>query len=265
MKRRAGGESRRAGRAGRRALIIQHAAVETLGANFSAVLADAGFDLIPLTGGAGEFTAPALTEIDLIVSLGGPQSANDPNPALQQEIDYLRAAAGTAAGQPPAPVVGVCLGAQLLARALGGEVSPTGGYQFGLRKIDVTAAGAADPAFREVAVPLAPTLHGERFSVPPKGTLLATGTMLRRDGGYLRIPMAFRCGVSYGFQFEPQLTLAELRVWNRELAGDYQLMGERFDPQEEAARNLREFAAFAPFHERQMARLLRAILDQAGY
>ena len=264
MKRRAGRERRRAGRAGRRALIIQHAAVETLGANFSAVLADAGFDLIPLTGGAGEFTAPALTEIDLIVSLGGPQSANDPNPALQQEIGYLRAAAGVA-GQPPAPVVGVCLGAQLLARALGGEVSPTGGYQFGLRKIDVTAAGAADPAFREVAVPLAPTLHGERFSVPPEGTLLATGTMLRRDGGYLRIPMAFRCGVSYGFQFEPQLTLAELRVWNRELAGDYQLMGERFDPREEAARNLREFAAFAPFHERQMARLLRAILRQAGY
>ena len=259
MKRRAGRERRRAGRAGRRALIIQHVAVETLGANFGAVLADAGFELIPLTGGAGEFTAPALTEIDLIVSLGGPQSANDPNPALQQEIDYLRAAA---AGQP---VVGVCLGAQLLARALGGEVSPTGGYQFGLRKIDVTAAGAADPAFREVAVPLAPTLHGERFSVPPEGTLLATGTMLRRDGGYLRIPMAFRCGVSYGFQFEPQLTLAELRVWNRELAGDYQLMGERFDPREEAARNLREFAAFAPFHERQMARLLRAILRQAGY
>ena len=246
----------------RRALVIQHIAVETLGANFSAVLADAGFELIPLAGGgAGSFAAPPPAELDLIVSLGGPQSANDPNPALQQEIDYLRAAA---AGAPPVPVVGVCLGAQLLARALGGEVSPTGGYQFGLRKIDVTAAGAADPAFREVAVPLVPTLHGEQFSVPPGAALLATGTMLRRDGAYLRFPMAFRYGLSYGFQFEPQLTCAELRVWNRELAGDYALMGERFDPREEAARNLREFAAFAPYHERQMARLLRAILRQAA-
>ena len=250
----------------RRALIIQHVAVETLGTNFGAVLGEAGFELVPLAAyagsdGEGRFDPPELAELDLIVSLGGPQSANDKNPALQREMDYLRAAA---AGEPPVPVVGVCLGAQLLARALGGEVAPTGGYQFGLRKIDVTADGAADPVFREVAIPLVPTLHGERFSVPPDGTLLATGTMLRRDGSYLRFPMAFRYGLSYGFQFEPQLTFAELQVWNRELAGDYELMGERFDPGEEAARNLREFAAFAPFHERQTARLLRALLRQAG-
>ena len=260
--------SHRAAGVSRRALVIQHIAVETLGANFSAVLADAGFATIPLlaagagSDGAGRFAPPAPAELDLIVSLGGPQSANDRNPALQQqEIEYLRAAA---AGDPPVPVVGVCLGAQLLARALGGAVAATGGYQFGLRKIEVTAAGAADPAFREVAVPLVPTLHGERFSVPPGAALLATGTMLRRDGSYVCIPMAFRSGLSYGFQFEPQLTCAELRVWNRELAGDYALMGDRFDPREEAARNLREFTAFAPYHERQMARLLRAILRQAG-
>jgi hypothetical protein len=65
-----------------------------------------------------------------------------------------------------------------------------------------------------------------------------------------------------GFQFEPQLTLDELRVWNRELAGDYELMGDRFDPAAEAARNLREFTAYAPLYERQMARMLRAFLHQ---
>ena len=174
-------------------------------------------------------------------------------------MDYLRAAA---TGSPPTPVLGICLGAQLLSRALGGELAPTGGYQFGLRKIDVTAAGAADPVFREIAVPLVPTLHGERFTVPDGGALLAEGTMLRRDGGYVRFPMAFRYGLSYGFQFEPQLTLDELRVWNRELAGDYELMGDRFDPAEEAARNLREFTAYAPLYGPQMARMLRAFLRQ---
>ena len=247
---------------GRTAAVIQHAAVETLGANFTAVLEEAGFRPVgvPVYRGAPRFErldAPELPAVDLIVALGGPMSANDDLPALREEIDYLRAAA---AGAPPTPVLGVCLGAQLLSRALGGDVRPTGGYQFGLRKLDVTAAGAADPVFGAIDVPLAPTLHGERFSVPAGAELLAEGTMLRRDGGYSRIPMAFRYGPSYGFQFEPQLTLDELRVWNRELAGDYALMGSRFDPAEEAARNLREFTAFAPYHERQMARMLRTLL-----
>ncbi len=252
----------------KRAVIIQHIAVETLGGNFTRVLQDAGFSLIqvPLYAEAPDFAAfdaPDLSEVNLIISLGGPMSANDNYPALIQEMAYLRAAAtGNVGNSPPTPVIGICLGAQLLSRALGGAVAPTGGYQFGLRKIDVTTDGVSDPVFSEITTPLVPTLHGEQFTVPPDATLLAQGTMLRRDGGYVRIPMAFRYGVSYGFQFEPQLTLDELRIWNRELSGDYLLMGDRFDPAEESARNLREFEAFAPHHEAQMARMLRALLNR---
>ena len=252
----------------KRAVIIQHHPVETLGGNFTGVLRDAGFALttVPVFEGAPDFTAfnaPDLSETDLIVSLGGPMSANDNYPALIQEMAYLReAATGNLGSVPPTPVVGICLGAQLLSRALGGAVAPTGGYQFGLRKIDITAAGDTDPVFSEIKIPLVPTLHGEQFTVPLDATLLAQGAMLRRDGGYVRFPMAFRYGSSYGFQFEPQLTLDELRVWNRELASDYTLMGDRFEPAQESARNLREFQAFAPHHEAQMARMLRALLNQ---
>ena len=252
----------------KRAVVIQHHRVETLGSNFTAVLRNSGFTLttVPLYEGAPDFTeydAPHLSEIDLVISLGGPMSANDSYPALIQETAYLRAAATGDLGRvAPTPVVGICLGAQLLSRALGGAVAPTGGYQFGLRKIYVDAEGTADAVFGEIKIPLVPTLHGEQFTVPPQGTRLAEGTMLRRDGGYVRFPMAFRYGLSYGFQFEPQLTLEELKVWNRELAGDYTLMGERFDPSEEAARNLREFTTFAPYHEAQMARMLCALLNQ---
>ena len=254
----------------RHAVIIQHHRVETLGSNFTGILQDAGFSLqhVPVYQGAPDFArfdTPDPSEIDLIVALGGPMSANDNFPALIQEMAYLRAAAtGDVGNRPPTPVVGICLGAQLLSRALGGAVAPTGGYQLGLRKIDITADGASDPAFRKIAVPMVPTLHGEQFTVPPGATLLAEGTMLRRDGGWVRHPMAFRYGVSYGFQFEPQLTLDEFRVWNRALAGDYELMGDRFDPTEEASRNLREFTAFAPHHEAQMGRMLKALLGQAG-
>ena len=256
---------------GKGAVIIQHHPVETLGGNFIGILEQAGFDLhhVRVCDGApdfAEFDAPDLSGVDLVVALGGPMSANDNFPALIQEMAYLRAATtGDVGNQPVTPVVGICLGAQLLSRALGGAVAPTGGYQFGLRKIDVTEAGRADPAFGEISIPLVPTLHGEQFTVPSGGTLLAEGTMLRRDGGYVRFPMAFRYGPSYGFQFEPQLTLDELRVWNRELVSDYELMGDRFNPKQEAARNLREFTAFAPYHEAQMGQMLRALLVQAGF
>ena len=162
------------------------------------------------------------------------------------------------------PVFGVCLGAQMMATALGGVVEPSGGYQIGLKKISVTAEGKADRVFRNIEIPLVPTLHGDTFSIPEGAVKLADAFMLRRDGAYRRINMAFRYGRSYAFQFEPQLTLEEFRVWGRELRGDYQFLGSRFDTEEEAAANLREFAAFAPHHEKQMRRLLIAFLSNAG-
>lgn len=245
------------------ALVIQHHRFETLGANFSSILGESGYEVVtvPVFEGEpvfGEFDAPDLGDVDLIIALGGPMSANDGYPALQREMEYLRMAAETGK-----QVLGICLGAQLLSRALGGTVEPTGGYQFGLRKLWVSEEGHADPAFSNIVIPLVPTLHGECFSIPPGAVRLAEGFMLRRDGRYRRINMAFRYRNAYGVQFEPQLTLDELRVWNRELAGDYELMGPKFDPEVEAQRNLREFARFASAHEAQMGAFLRAVIALA--
>ena len=47
-------------------------------------------------------------------------------------------------------------------------------------------------------------------------------------------------------------------------SGDYGLMGDAFSPKEESARNLREFAKFAPEHQRQMTTLLEAFLANAS-
>lgn len=248
----------------KRALIIRHAAPETLAGNFRGVLLDQGFELEPLNvfdsaPGYERFDAPDLADIDLILILGGPFSANDDLPALHQERAYLRDALAQ-----DKSVFGVCLGAQMMSTALGGTVEPSGGYQIGLKKISITAEGTADRVFGNIEVPLVPTLHGDTFSIPRGAVKLADAYMLRRDGTYRRINMAFRFGRSYAFQFEPQLTLEEFRVWDRELRGDYRFMGSRFDPDEEAAANLREFTAFAPYHEKQMRRLLLAFLETAG-
>ena len=247
------------------ALIIRHAAPETLGANFTSILQEEGFqlaslNLFDLAPCYGRFPEPDLGQIDLIVSLGGPLSANDDFPALGQERELLKGAF-----HHDIPILAVCLGAQLLCRALGGSVQPTGGYQFGLRKISVTEAGDADPVFGKIRAPLVPTLHGECFSIPEGATPLAEGHILLRDGAYRRINMAFRAGNCYAFQFEPQLTLDELEVWNQELYADYELMGHNFSPAEEATRNLGEFAKFAPIHEGQMGDMLRAFLLNAGF
>lgn len=249
---------------GNRALIIRHSSVETLGANFSSVLKRNGISLtelniFELAPGYERFSAPDLTQVNLLIILGGPMSVNDNFPALQSEQQLIRSAIIT-----DIPVFGVCLGAQLMSEALGGTVEATGGFQFGLRKVDVTKAGSSDPVVSKIHVPLVPTLHGDCFSTPPGAVLLAQGKMLCRDGSSKTIDMAYRYQNCYGFQFEPQLTLEELVVWNRELYNDYALMGDLFDPAEESARNLREFTRYAPLYESQMRNLLTAFLENTS-
>ena len=245
-------------------LVIRHAEPETLAENYTSALVERGFEIRFLNVFESAprfdvFSPPSLEDTGFVIVLGGPQSANDEYPALRSERSFL--AEAMSAG---VPVFGVCLGAQLMARVLGGEVRPTGGYEFGLRKIWITKEGSRDPVFGNLRVPLAPTLHGECFTVPPGATELAYGYMLCRDGTFMRQSLAFRFGKSYGFQFEPQLTLDELRVWNRELSDDYEKMGPLFDPVMEAETNLREFAAYSPIYEAQSRKILMAFCDNAG-
>ncbi len=248
----------------KRALVVQNSPIETLGSNFGAVLREAGFSFRGLgVHGDGlqdpQPPFPAVSDIELLIALGGPASANDPYPALRAEEHFLGEAHNAGV-----PILAVCLGAQLLSKALGGLVEATGGYQFGLRKIHVRDEGSQDPVFGNFEVPLVPTCHGDCFTVPPGGTGLAEGDILLRYGGYRRIAMAYRHGTSYGFQFEPQLTPQELEVWNREMLDDYRLMGERFEPEEEASRHLREFRAYWPVYQQQTQAMLKAFLQEGG-
>ena len=248
----------------KRALIIRHNEHETLGENYTSVLAERGFELHALNVFEGapdfaNFNPPPLGEINLIIALGGALSANDDFPAIQAERDLFANAMASGV-----PVFGVCLGAQIMARAIGGTVEPTGGYEFGLRKIWITEEGSDDPVCSKLRVPLVPTLHGEHFTVPDGATELAFGYMLCRDGTFKRQSLAFRHNNSYAFQFEPQLTLNELQVWNRELADDYKLMGPLFDPTFEADAHLREFTTYSPIYEAQSREMLIAFCQNVG-
>ena len=244
----------------KRALIIRHNEHETLGENYTSTLLEHDFDLIPLNvfetaPDFADFDAPPLEDLSLIIALGGALSANDDYPAIHAEREFLAAAMSS-----NIPIFGVCLGAQIMATALGATVEPTGGYEFGLRKLWITEAGSNDDVFSKLRVPLVPTLHGEHFKVPDGASELAFGYMLCRDGTFKRQSLAFRYRNSYAFQFEPQLTLDELKIWNRELFDDYKLMGPLFDPKFEADANLREFTTYSPIYESQSREMLIAFL-----
>lgn len=138
-----------------------------------------------------------------IIAMGGPMGVNDRAalPWIDDEIAYLRAA--TSAG---VPVWGVCLGAQLLAAALGAAVYSGPVPEVGIAEVELTAAGADDPVWGDTA-PRLETMqwHGDTFDVPPGAELLASSPLYPNQ--------LFRHGASYGIQFHLEADAALARQW----------------------------------------------------
>lgn len=153
----------------RTVLALRHLAFEDLGC-LEPVLAQAGWDVTYLDIGVDRLDAVDPQEADLMVVLGGPIGAyeDDRYPFLVQEIHLLerRLAGGRA-------TLGICLGAQLIARALGARVYPARAKEIGFAPIQITAEGRAS-----CLAPLAegPVLHwhGDTFDLPRGATRLAS-------------------------------------------------------------------------------------------
>lgn len=117
----------------------------------------------------GNNQLPGLDSFDFLIIMGGPMSVNDEAdlPWLVQEKSFVRAA--VAAGKP---VLGVCLGAQLIAASLGAKVYPNGLKEIGWWPVygkDASVGGFSFPASLHVF-----HWHGETFDLPPGATLLAS-------------------------------------------------------------------------------------------
>ncbi|THF54676.1 type 1 glutamine amidotransferase [Pseudothauera rhizosphaerae] len=115
---------------------------------------------------------PAADDVDLLVVMGGPMSVNDEplHPWLADEKRFVRAAmeAGT-------PVLGICLGAQLMAAALGAAVRPNGEKEIGWFPVEGLAGGGGDGAL--FSFPPSTEVfhwHGETFDLPPGAVRLAS-------------------------------------------------------------------------------------------
>ncbi|MCX6700578.1 MAG: type 1 glutamine amidotransferase [Methanomicrobiales archaeon] len=152
---------------------------------------------------------PLIPNTSHLIFLGGPMSVNDENefPWLIHEKELIRKSVKT--GQK---VLGICLGAQLIASAYGAKVFPfvnETGWKILTRENDAQGIfsefPARFPAFQ---------LHGETFEIPDGGRLLARGDVVRNQ--------AFSCKNALGLQFHLELTSEIIRDWSKDLPGDEQ-------------------------------------------
>jgi GMP synthase-like glutamine amidotransferase len=114
----------------------------------------------------------AIDDVAAIVSLGGKMSVTqlESHPYLLAEVDLFREALAR-----QVPILGICLGAQLLAAAAGGTVTKMGRVYVGWPELSLTDAGRDDPLFGELTDGLAVLKwHEDRIDPPPGGTVLAT-------------------------------------------------------------------------------------------
>lgn len=116
-----------------------------------------------------DLRAPHIADADLLVVLGGPIGAFDEAayPFLADELALVRQRLGS-----QRPLLGICLGAQLIARALGAPVAPMGVKEIGFAPLALTAAGHDSPLAALGDVPVL-HWHGDQFGIPPGAQCLA--------------------------------------------------------------------------------------------
>jgi GMP synthase-like glutamine amidotransferase len=188
----------------KRALVITHTVSETPG-TLAEWLPAAGVDLDVVQPWNGE-ALPDRVDADALLVMGGPQQAYDDAsaPWLRQTKELLRRAAVDGL-----PVLGICLGGQLLAEAMGGLVQPgADGPELGARFISKRDAASDDPVFSDI--PLSPVVvqwHWDAITeLPPGALLLAASPRYQHQ--------AFRVGAkAYGLQFHIETPPDMVRRW----------------------------------------------------
>ncbi|HEY7687065.1 MAG TPA: type 1 glutamine amidotransferase [Dongiaceae bacterium] len=147
------------------------------------------------------------TGLDGLIILGGPMHAGDDAgyPAFKKLLPLIRRF-----HQEAKPIYGICLGAQLIARAFDGQVFPFGGLEIGYLPLRLTAAGQRD----RLLGGLAPDqrlmqLHQDSFDLPEGAVLLMANDTCAHQ--------AYRLGDStYGFQFHLEVTERDARNFPRD-------------------------------------------------
>jgi len=184
-------------------LVIQHLDIEPP-ALIGDVLREAGHSLHTLHLDLGDELPCDARGISGVIIMGGPQSANDTHLAsIQTELQWLEQRIGEGM-----PMLGICLGAQLMAKAAGATISASPLRELGWYPIFPMADAASDPLFSSLPEEGMTVFqwHGETFSLPDNATLLATHPEV--------VGQAFRLGRGqYGMQFHFEVDAPLIEQW----------------------------------------------------
>ena len=186
-----------------RLLVIQHVPHERLG-TFEAAFRSAGCALRLLHAYEAAAAWPRVEDVDGIVSMGGPQSVYEQkkHPYLGHELELLRQAL-----KAERPILGVCLGAQLLAAALGARVMKHPQQEIGWHPLMREPGADGDPLFAGFGqTETVFQWHGDAFELPRGAVRLASSPLCREQGFRYR-------DNAYALQFHLEVTEPIVRAW----------------------------------------------------
>ncbi len=206
-------------------LAFRHVPFEGAG-YLASVLAGRGIELEYSDLYARGACVPDIASYAGLIFLGGPMSVNDDLPYLRQERELMVQA--IARNQP---VMGICLGAQLLAQALGARVYRNRDKEIGWFDLRFTESASRDLLFAGLDSETVFHWHGETFDLPPGAEWLAWSDRCRHQ--------AFKAGkLLYGLQFHLEVTPEMIADWclQDENCGDVRELDGPIDPRHNAGR-----------------------------
>jgi len=187
----------------KKVLVFQHVPFEILG-TLDPLLRSGGYRARYINFGREPYAEPEIDKYHGLIILGGPMNVGmaDEYPHLNTEVRLIKRAIelGT-------PILGICLGAQLIAKSLGAEVRRNGQKEIGWYEISLTEEGKKDPVLKYIkdARPIF-EWHGDTFEIPEGAVHLAQSKTCTNQ--------AFKYGDKiYAFQFHMEVDAALIERW----------------------------------------------------
>lgn len=188
--------------------IFRHAASEGPG-YFATYLDEQGIPWQLFKRDEGDMTALNAQDWSGLAFMGGPMSVNDDLPWIAPTLDLIRQAVAE-----NIPVLGHCLGGQLMAKALGGVITRNPIKEIGWGEVSIASAPQAGDWFGDLTGFTAFHWHGETFSIPPGATPILSSQHCPNQ--------AFTIGNSLAMQCHIEMTDEMVREWCQIGAGEIQ-------------------------------------------